>query len=84
MVKQKLRLRLIVLLMAILAYLTASVPAMSYEEPEYSFVKKTEVYEFVITKSGQLQRLHTARRVTDSDCSLTTYQDQIRALEKSR
>ena len=33
------------LLMTILAYLTASVPAMSYEEPEYSIVKKTEVYE---------------------------------------
>ena len=44
-VKQKLRLRLSVLLMTILAYLTASVPAMSYEEPEYSTVKKTEVYE---------------------------------------
>ena len=45
MFKQKLRLRLSVLLMTILAYLTASVPAMSYEEPEYSIVKKTEVYE---------------------------------------
>ena len=45
MVKQKLRLRLSVLLMTILAYLTASVPAMSYEEPEYSIVKKTGVYE---------------------------------------
>ena len=45
MVKQKLRLRLSVLLMTILAYLTASVPAMSYEEPEYSIGKKTEVYE---------------------------------------
>ena len=45
MVKQKLRLRLSVLLMTILVCLTASVPAMSYEEPEYSIVKKTEVYE---------------------------------------
>ena len=45
MVKQKLRLRLSVLLMTILSYLTASVPAMSYEEPEYSIVKKTDVYE---------------------------------------
>jgi hypothetical protein len=32
-------------LIALLAYLTASVPAMSYEEPEYSVVKKTDVYE---------------------------------------
>ena len=31
--------------MTILAYYTASVPAMSYEEPAYSIVKKTEVYE---------------------------------------
>jgi len=34
-----------VFLIALLAYLTASVPAMSYEEPEYSIVKKTDVYE---------------------------------------
>ena len=45
MVKQKLRLRLSVLLMTSLAYLTASVLAMSYEEPESFIVKKTEVYE---------------------------------------
>ena len=45
MVKQKPRLRLSVLLMTIFAYYTASVPAMSYEEPEYSIVKKTDVYE---------------------------------------
>ena len=45
MVKQEPQLRLSVLLMTIFAYLTASVPAMSYEEPEYSIVKKTEVYE---------------------------------------
>ncbi len=45
MVKQKLRLCLSVLLLTILVYYTASVPAMSYEEPAYSIVKKTEVYE---------------------------------------
>ena len=45
MFKQKLRLCLSVLLMTILAYYTASVPAISYEEPAYSIVKKTEVYE---------------------------------------
>jgi effector-binding domain-containing protein len=38
-------LRSSVFLIALLAYLTASVPAMSYEEPEYSIVKKTDVYE---------------------------------------
>ena len=45
MVEQKPLLRLAVFLLALLAYFTASVPAMSYEEPEYSIVKKTNVYE---------------------------------------
>ena len=45
MVEQKPRLRFTVFLIALLVYLTASVPAMSYEEPEYSIVKKTDVYE---------------------------------------
>jgi len=45
MVEQKFLLRLVVFLAALLAYFTASVPAMSYEEPEYSIVKKTDVYE---------------------------------------
>ena len=73
MVKQKLRLRLSVLLMTILAYLTASVPAMSYGEPEYSIVKKLTFMKFVNTKSGQSQRLHIARRVMDLGYSLTIY-----------
>jgi effector-binding domain-containing protein len=45
MVEQKPLLRLAVFLVSLLAYFTASVPAMSYEEPEYSIVKKTDVYE---------------------------------------
>ena len=45
MVEQKPQLYLSVFLVALLAYLTASVPAMSYEEPEYNIVKKTDVYE---------------------------------------
>ena len=45
MVEPTLQLRFSVFLIALLAYLTASVPAMSYEEPEYSIVKKTDVYE---------------------------------------
>ena len=45
MVEPKSLLRFSVFLIAFLAYLTASVPAMSYEEPEYSIVKKTDVYE---------------------------------------
>ena len=45
MVKQKPLLRFTVFLIALLVYLAASVPAMSYEEPEYNIVKKTDVYE---------------------------------------
>ena len=45
MVEHKPILRFSVFLIALLAYLTASVPAMSYEEPEYSIVKKTDLYE---------------------------------------
>ena len=45
MVEPKPLLRFSVFLIALIAYLTASVPAMSYEEPEYSIVKKTDVYE---------------------------------------
>ena len=32
-------------MIALLAFLTASVPAILYKEPEYSIVKKTDVYE---------------------------------------
>ena len=45
MVEQKPLFRLSVFLVVLLAYLTASVPAMSYEEPEYNIVKKTDIYE---------------------------------------
>jgi len=45
MVEQKPLLRFTIFLIALLLYLAASVPAMSYEEPEYSIVKKTDVYE---------------------------------------
>ena len=45
MAEQKPLLRFTVFLIALLAYLAASVPAMSYEEPEYSIIKKTDVYE---------------------------------------
>ena len=50
MVEQKHLLRFSVFLIALIAYLTASVPAMSYEEPEYSIVRKTSVYEVRIYK----------------------------------
>jgi hypothetical protein len=45
MVERKPLLRFSVFLIALFVYLTASVQAMSYEEPEYSVVKKTDVYE---------------------------------------
>ena len=43
--EQRSLLRLSVFLVALLTYLSASVSAMSYEEPEYTIVKKTDVYE---------------------------------------
>ena len=45
MVEPKPLLHLSAFLITLLAYFIASVPAMSYEEPEYSIVKKTDVYE---------------------------------------
>ena len=45
MVEPKPLLRFSVFLIALFAYLAASAPAMSYEEPEYNIVKKTDVYE---------------------------------------
>ena len=45
MVEQKPLLRFTFFLIAVLAYLAAPVPAISYEEPEYNIVKKTDVYE---------------------------------------
>jgi len=45
MVEHKTLLRFSVFLLALLAYFSVSVPAMSYEEPEYNIVKKTDVYE---------------------------------------
>ena len=38
-------LRFSVFLLALIAYFSVSVPAMSYEEPEYNIVKKTDIYE---------------------------------------
>ncbi len=45
MVERPPLLRFSLSLITLLAYLTASVPAISYEEPEYNIVKKTDVYE---------------------------------------
>ena len=45
MIKQRNSTRFSLLMLAIFMCLTASVPAMSYEEPEYTIIKKTDVYE---------------------------------------
>jgi len=45
MADHKLLLRFSVFILALLAYFSVSVPAMSYEEPEYNIVKKTYIYE---------------------------------------
>ena len=72
------------LLITIPAYFIASVPAMSYEEPKYSIVKKLKFMRFVNTKSGQLHRLIIVRRATDLSCFLVIYQEQIKVLKKSK
>jgi hypothetical protein len=45
MVEQMNSTRLSLLILTIVMCLTASVPAVSYEEPEYTIIKKTDVYE---------------------------------------
>ena len=45
MVGQKTQIRFSLFIFALFAYLTASGPAMSYEEPKFTTIKKTDVYE---------------------------------------
>ena len=45
MVGQKTQIRFSLFIFAMFAYLTASGPAMPYEEPKFTTIKKTDVYE---------------------------------------
>ena len=45
MVERNTLIRSGILLLAFLYYITATVPAMSYEEPNFTIIKKTDVYE---------------------------------------
>ena len=45
MVERNILIRSGIVLLALLYYITTSVPAMSYEEPNFKIVKKTDVYE---------------------------------------
>ena len=45
MVGQKTQFRLSLSIFTMFAYLTASGPAMSYEEPKFATIKKTDIYE---------------------------------------
>ena len=45
MVGQKTQIRLSLFILTMFAYLTASGPAMSYEEPKFSTINKTDIYE---------------------------------------
>ena len=45
MVGQKTQIRLSLFIFTMFAYLTASGPAMSYEEPKFATIKKTDIYE---------------------------------------
>ena len=45
MIGQKTQIRLSLFIFTMFAYLTASGPAMSYEEPKFATIKKTDIYE---------------------------------------
>ena len=45
MLKQNTLTRCVIVLLAFFSYITASVPVMSYEEPNFTIIKKTDVYE---------------------------------------
>jgi hypothetical protein len=45
MIGQKTQIRLSLFIFTMFAYLTASGPALSYEEPKFTTIKKTDVYE---------------------------------------
>ena len=45
MVERKNLIRSGIIFLALFSYVTASVPAMSYEEPKFTIIKKTDVYE---------------------------------------
>ena len=45
MVERNNLIRIGIIFLALLSYITASVPAMSYEEPKFTIIKKTDVYE---------------------------------------
>ena len=45
MAGQKTQIRLSLFIFTMFAYLTASGPAMSYEEPKFATIKKTDIYE---------------------------------------
>ena len=50
-----------IIFLALFSYVTASVPAMSYEEPKFTIIKKTDVYEV------RLYETRTAAEVTYGD-----------------
>ena len=45
MVERNNLIRIGIIFLALFSYITASVPAMSYEEPKFTIIKKTDVYE---------------------------------------
>ena len=56
MVERNNLIRIGIIFLALFSYITASVPAMSYEEPKFTIIKKTDVYEV---------RLYEARTVAE-------------------
>ena len=61
MVEWKNLIRSGIIFLALFSYVTASVPAMSYEEPKFTIIKKTDVYEV------RLYETRTVAEVTYGD-----------------
>ena len=61
MVERNNLIRIGIIFLALFSYITASVPAMSYEEPKFTIIKKTDVYEV------RLYETRTAAEVTYGD-----------------
>ena len=78
MVERKNLIRSGIIFLALFSYVTASVPAMSYEEPKFTIIKKTDVYEV------RLYETRTVAEVTygDEDSGFRVLFDYISGANK--
>ena len=78
MVERNNLIRIGIIFLALFSYITASVPAMSYEEPKFTIIKKTDVYEV------RLYETRTVAEVTygDEDSGFRVLFDYISGANK--